>query len=280
MIIVGVDGSAPARAAVEWAADDALRMHEPLRIVHAVDRSLYQIAEFPIAEWPDALIRGGEKALAEALAVAHERQPSVEATTRLLEGAPAQVLQEEGQGAVEVVVGSRGLGGFAGALLGSVSAHVAGQVHCPVVVVRGETGRQRGLITVGVDDSPACEPALPYAFEQARLRGSAIRAVYAWNMPVYAFAPGPHDMDAIRQAACEIIEEHLERYKKEYPQVSVTEDVRAAHPVDALRRASAESDLLVIGSHGHSALALVFVGSVRRGVLHHAHCPVAVVRAP
>ncbi|NUW31660.1 universal stress protein [Nonomuraea sp. SMC257] len=279
MIIVGVDGSAPARAAVEWAADDALRMHQPLRIVHAVDRSPYQIAKFPTAEWPDALIRGGEKALAEALAVAHERQPSVEATTRLLEGTPAQVLQDEGRDATEIVVGSRGLGGFAGALLGSVSGHVAGQAPCPVVVVRGETGRRHDLITVGVDDSPACEPALPYAFEQARLRGSAIRAVYAWNMPVYAFAPGPHDMDAIRQAACEVIDEHLERYKKEYPQVSVTEEVRAAHPVDALRRASAESDLLVIGSHGHGALASVFVGSVRRGVLHHAQCPVAVVRA-
>ncbi|GAA2304406.1 universal stress protein [Nonomuraea roseoviolacea subsp. roseoviolacea] len=279
MIIVGVDGSAPARAAVEWAADDALRMHEPLRIIHAVDRSPYQIAKFPTAEWPDALIRGGEKALAEALAVAHERQPSVEATTRMLEGSPAQVLRDEGQDAAEIVVGSRGLGGFAGALLGSTGVNVAGRAPCPVVVVRGETGRRHGVVTVGVDDTSSCEPALPYAFEQARLRGSALRAVFAWDMPVYAFAPGPHDMDAIRQAACEVIDEHLERYKKEYPQVSVTEEVRASHPVDALRRASAESDLVVVGSHGQGALASMFLGSVSRGVLHHAQCPVAVVRA-
>ncbi|MEV0147186.1 MULTISPECIES: universal stress protein [unclassified Nonomuraea] len=279
MIIVGVDGSPHSRAAVEWAADDALRMHQPLRVVHAVDRSPYQIAKFPAAQWPDALMRGGEQALAEALAVARERQPSVETSTRLVEGPPAIVLRDEAAGAAELVVGNRGLGGFAGALLGSVSVHVAGQVRCPVVVVRGETDRRHDRIGAGVDDSPECEPALAYAFEQARLRGCAIRAVYAWYMPVYAFAPCPNDMDAIREAAHQIVTDRLERFKKEYPQVTVEEDVRAAHPVDALRQASTESDLLVVGSHGHGALASTLVGSVSRGILHHADCPVAVVRA-
>ncbi|MEV0353378.1 universal stress protein, partial [Nonomuraea sp. NPDC050680] len=53
MIIVGVDGSTTARAAVEWAVNDAFRMREPLRIVHAVDRSPYQIGKFPNAALPD-----------------------------------------------------------------------------------------------------------------------------------------------------------------------------------------------------------------------------------
>ncbi|MFD0664087.1 universal stress protein [Thermocatellispora tengchongensis] len=46
-IVVGVDGSAPSRAALEWAADDALRMHAPLLVLHAVERWPYQIAKFP-----------------------------------------------------------------------------------------------------------------------------------------------------------------------------------------------------------------------------------------
>ncbi|MEV1247728.1 universal stress protein [Nonomuraea sp. NPDC049750] len=78
MIVVGVDGSMTARAAVEWAVNDALRMGESLRIVHAVDRSPYQIGRFPNAAVPDALLREGHRILREALALAHERQPEVE----------------------------------------------------------------------------------------------------------------------------------------------------------------------------------------------------------
>lgn len=280
MIVVGVDGSVPARAAVEWAVNDALRMHEPLRIVHAVDRSPYQIAKFPAAEWPDALVRGGQKILAEALALARDRRPSVEVTTELLDGAPAVVLCEQSENATEIVVGSRGHGGFAGALLGSVSDHVAGRARCPVVVVHGERRPVRGQIVVGVDDTPECEPAMAYAFEQAALRGATLRAVHAWQLPVHAFAPEiAYDMDDVRTAQHQIVRATLERYEKEYPQVTVVEDVRSAHPVEALATASAEADLVVVGSHGRGALGAMILGSVSRGVLHHARCPVAVVRA-
>ncbi|MEV6156609.1 universal stress protein [Nonomuraea sp. NPDC052129] len=279
MIIVGVDGSVTARAAVEWAANDALRMREPLRIVHAVDRSPYQIDRFPNTGLPDTLLRDGQRILREALALAHERQPGVEVTTRDIEGAPAEVLREQAKEATEIVVGSRGLGGFAGALLGSVSTHVAGHVDCPVVVVRGDRQPVHGEIVVGVDDSPACEPALAYAFRQAELRGSALRVVHAWQ-PVHAFAPGvPYDMDEVRAAQHQVVRDRLERCMKDYPQVTVVEDVQPAQPVEALTDASARADLLVVGSHGHGAVGALLLGSVSRGVLHHARCPVAVVRA-
>ncbi|MEU7864003.1 universal stress protein [Nonomuraea sp. NPDC049141] len=280
MIIVGVDGSVTARAAVEWAANDAFRMREPLRIVHAVDRSPYQIGKFPNAALPDTLLREGQRILREALALAHERQPDVEVTTQDIEGAPTEVLREQAKDTTEIVLGSRGLGGFAGALLGSVSTHVAGRVHGPVVVVRGDHQPVRGEIVVGVDDSPECEPALAYAFRQAKLRGSTLRVVHAWQLPVHAFAPGvPYDMDEIRTAQHQIVSDRLETFKKEYPQVTVVEDVQSAQPVEALTDASARADLLVVGSHGHGAAGAILLGSVSRGVLHHARCPVAVVRA-
>ncbi|GAA3222915.1 hypothetical protein GCM10020216_035490 [Nonomuraea helvata] len=144
MIIVGVDGSVASRAAVEWAADDALRMKEPLRIVHVVDRSPYQVGRYSDIALPDVLQREGQRVLREAEALVHERQPSIEVATQEAEGAPAVVLREQAKDATEIVVGSRGLGGFAGALLGSVSTHVAGHAHCPVVVVRGEHRPVRG----------------------------------------------------------------------------------------------------------------------------------------
>ncbi|MEU8246645.1 universal stress protein [Nonomuraea sp. NPDC048916] len=280
MIIVGVDGSVASRAAVEWAANDACRMHLPLRIVHAVDHSPYQIARFPNDDWPDALVRAGQRFLAEAVALAHERQPEVEVTTEVVEGPAAVVLREQSKEATEVVVGSRGLGGFAGALLGSVSVHVAGQTRCPVVVVRGERRATVGEVAVGVDDSPECEPALAYAFEQARLRGSTLRTVHAWQLPVHAFAPDlPYDLDEVRKEQHQLVTARLEPFKEKYPQVTVVEDVQSAHPVNALTQASEKADLLVVGSHGRGAMGSVLLGSVSRGVLHHARCPVAVVRA-
>ncbi|MEV4115691.1 universal stress protein [Nonomuraea sp. NPDC049695] len=280
MIIVGVDGSVAARAAVQWAADDALRMKEPLRIVHAVDRSPYQVGRYSDVALPDVLQREGQRVLREAEALVHERQPSVEVATQEAEGAPAVVLREQAKDATEIVVGSRGLGGFAGALLGSVSTHVAGHARCPVVVVRGEHRPVQGEVVVGVDDSPECEPALAYAFQQAKLRGSALRVLHAWQLPVHAFAPEiTYDMDEIRRAQHQVVRDRVAVFAADHPQVTIVEDVQSAHPVDALVDASERADLLVVGSHGRGALGSMLLGSVSRGVLHHARCPVAVVRA-
>ncbi|MFI6596607.1 universal stress protein [Nonomuraea sp. NPDC050536] len=277
MIVVGVDGSPEAKAALEWAADDALRMREPLRIVHAVDRWPYQISRFPDAEWADTLTQAGRQVLTETEAVARARQPSVEVTTQLVEGPPAVVLRDEAEQATEVVVGSRGLGGFAGALLGSVSMNVSGHARRPVVVVRPAKGGPYGRVVVGVDDSAESDAALAYAFEQAVLRGSELLAVHAWQLPVHAYFPAvPYDMDEIRKYQNEIVTEKLAVFTTRYPQLPVTQDLPRAHPVEAL--VSQEADLLVVGSHGRNALGSALLGSVSRGVLHHARCPVAVVR--
>jgi nucleotide-binding universal stress UspA family protein len=149
-----------------------------------------------------------------------------------------------------------------------------------VVVVHGERQPACGQIVVGVDDSTACEPALAYAFEQARLRGATLRALYAWQLPVNVLVPQvSYGMDEARTAPHQVVTDRLEAFRKEYPQVRVVEDVRCADPVDALTKASAEADLLVVGSHGRGAVAAALLGSVSRGVLHHARCAVAVVRA-
>ncbi|HEX4813593.1 universal stress protein [Nonomuraea sp. NPDC049480] len=280
MIIVGVDGSVTSRAAVEWAANDAFRMRVPLRVVYALDGSWYQLGKYPYVGLPDFLVREGRRILREAEALVHERQPTVDVTTQQIEGTPTVVLREQAKDATELVVGSRGLGGFAGALLGSVSIHVAGHIHCPVVVIRGEHRPPQGEVVVGVDDSPECEPALAYAFEQAKLRGSALRVLHAWQLPVHAFAPEiAYDMDEVRTAQHQVVRNRLEAVAKDYPQVEVIEDVQSAHPVEALTDASGRADLLVVGSHGRGAVGSMLLGSVSRGVLHHARCPVAVVRA-
>jgi len=279
VIVVGVDGSKPGFHAVAWAADDASRMHVPLRCVCVVETWSYQVPQVGGPEWEESLIANARKTLAEAEEVVRERQPAVEVSTKLMTGTPAAALREQAGDATELVVGSRGLGGFAGAVLGSVSMNVAGQVRGPVVVVKTETTTVHGEIVVGLDGSPACEPALAYAFRQAGLRGSTLRAVYAWSLPFALAANFSTDFEAVREAHQQVAESQLAAWRERCPQVKVIADVRCAHPVETLATAGDQADLLVVGSHGRSAIGSIVLGSVSRGVLHHARCNVAVVRA-
>jgi nucleotide-binding universal stress UspA family protein len=279
-IVVGTDGSVSAMAAVGWAVDDAARKQVPLHIVSVVERWPYSVARYPAPpDIGDTLIRGAERVLDEAKATALRRRPEVTVTTEIIEGDPAAVLCRQAENGAEVVVGSRGLGGFAGALVGSVSAHVASHAHGPVVVIRPDVETGRGEIVVGVDDSPECEPALVYAFDQALLCGAALRAIHAWQLPVHAYAPGiDYDMDEIRRAQHLVVTERLATLSTKYPDVTVIEDAPCAHPVDALTQASRKADLVVVGSHGRSGVGALLFGSVSRALLHHSFCPVAVVR--
>ncbi|MFD8529969.1 universal stress protein [Streptosporangium canum] len=278
-IAVGTDGSAAATAALEWAVDDAARRGLSLRIVHAVDRWPYDVAELPAPGGSDHLSRLGEQMLAEAVAASAERGPDVCVTTELIEGTPVEVLGEQAETAVELVVGSRGLGGFAGSLLGSVPIRVAGHVRGAVVVVRPGAGEPHGEVVVGIDGSAECEPALGFAFEQARLRGCPLRAVHAWQAPVHAvMSEAGRDLDEVRQGQRRMAADRLAGWQERFPAVDVVQDVTCAHPVPTLVAASARAGLLVVGSRGLGAVGSVLLGSVSRGVLHHAHCPVAVVR--
>ncbi|GII03292.1 universal stress protein [Planobispora takensis] len=280
-VVVGTDGSAAGSAAVEWAAEDAARMSAPLHIVFALDRSPYDIARFPTRDEGDALARSAEKVLAEAEAVARKDRPELEVLTRTIEGTPGVILRDQAEHATEIVIGSRGLGGFTGAVLGSVSVHVAGHARGPVVVVRSGPRSARGEIVVGVDDSPECDPAIVYAFEQARLRGARLRALHAWQAPVHAYAPDiAYDMDEVNRVHTQAAVEKLAPWRRTYPQVEVVEDVRVGHPVQALAEASEQADLVVVGSHGRGVVGALTLGSVSRGLLHHARGAVAVVRSP
>lgn len=278
-VIVGTDGSRPAAAAVEWAAGDAARKGLPLRIVHAVDRLPYEIARYPIPI-EDQLDRAGRRILEEAEQAVRETHPAVRVTTAMIEGDPSRVLRQEAGNAAEIVIGSRGHGGFTGMLLGSVGMHVAGQVDVPVVVVRAGVSAPHGLVVVGVDGSDEAATALTYAFEEARLRDCRLLAVYAWQLPVHPFAPEiAYDVDEVRKA------------QEDY----VAGPAGPPGPVSRRRRRDAgrlrasghrtggggeKADLLVVGSRGRGAVGAAVLGSVSRAVLHHAHCPVAVVRPP
>ena len=137
-IVVGVDASQEARAALEWAIAEARLRGAPLRVVHAF--AALAGAGTPTrvsAEWYPQLEREAEEELREVVAAAPALAELAGVEEKVMPGNPAHVLVEESRDAGLLVVGSRGRGGFAGLLLGSVSQQCVQHAHCPVVVVRG-----------------------------------------------------------------------------------------------------------------------------------------------
>ncbi|GAA1008429.1 hypothetical protein Aple_069930 [Acrocarpospora pleiomorpha] len=130
-------------------------------------------------------------------------------------------------------------------------------------------------VVVGVDETAGCEPALEYAFEQARLGQLMLHAVHAWQEPEQACAP--YELEALGALKREFTAGRIDIWRPKYPEITVVADVRLGHPVDVLVEASVGADLLVVGAHGKTAHTAT-LGSVSGGVLYRASCPVVVVR--
>lgn len=133
-VVVGVDGSPAAVAALRWAAGDAKAHGRPLTVVYAPDPAVYY--GYPIAPMADleaAVEANGESILDEALAQVFGDKHPPGVTRVVCQGSPAQVLIDVAEDASMLVVGARGHGHF---LMGSVSDRCVHHAHCPVVVVR------------------------------------------------------------------------------------------------------------------------------------------------
>jgi nucleotide-binding universal stress UspA family protein len=270
-LLAGVDGSESGLLAVDWAADAAVRHSVPLRLLHAAgDRG-----------------EGGpapEDPLAAAVERVRLRAPGVRMTADVLDEEPGPALVHAGRNAFAVVVGSRGRGGVAGLLLGSVGLSVAGRADCPVVVVRGgRTARAggHGRIVLGVGDRVDGSPAAHFAFREAAARHCELHAVRTWRRPAHEAEDHPplqgRPSGARHREAMDYLDDALRATAREHSGI----DLRL-HAVEGSTRAvlleeSRGADLLVIGAHrrqGHFGLQL---GTVDHTVIHHADCPVALV---
>jgi nucleotide-binding universal stress UspA family protein len=279
-IVVGADGSAPSEHAVAWAADEAARYKSDLRIVHAIEKWPFDVPLTLAPGEAGSLSRTGSEVLAGAERIAHARRPEVQVSVELASGRTVQVLAEHSRESFELVVGHRGLGGFAGLLLGSVGLGVVRNAASPMVLVRGEPAAERGEIAVGIglgDDSAALE----YAFRAAAARNARLRVVHAWPFPEALDEPGAGgDLRRIEERArWRVIEAHAPM-RKYHPGVDVVEDIVQDNPAAALVAASRDVDLVIAGTHPRTGLPVARSHAVTHALIHHAHCPVAVVPCP
>ncbi len=138
-------------------------------------------------------------------------------------------------------------------------------------------------IVVGVDGSPSSLAALHWAVRQAGLTGGTVQAVIAWQYPVavsgYAWAPVP----VVEAADCEeiaqkTVAEAISTVGDAGKDVRISSRVVGGNPAPVLIDAAADADLLVVGSRGHGGFAAALLGSVSQHCVHHARCPVVVIR--
>ena len=290
-IIVGVDGTPAAHAALEWAAEVAAGRGEQLRIVHGLGMPMvmgvFTSGESERYEADDRTREAGHRLLTESAEYARGARPDLDVAIVLApEDAPAVLLNEAARGDV-IVVGSRGLGAVRAIMLGSVSSRTASHAPCPVVVVP-EAGdgneRHHGKVVVGVDGSESSRRALRFALRHALLTGSSVEVVNSWEVPL------PQDAESLAVDAEAMHEEVFDRQSEEIVAGVLAEvvddqtedlDISAVRmqddPVEALIHASRDADLLVVGSRGRGGVRGLIMGSTSQGVLHHAKVPVAVL---
>lgn len=273
-LIVGLDGSTPSRRALEWAGAVARARGVGLQVVTAwkypamaggplgpnvlsapeeMERTVRERAESLVAELGDTL--------------------PADVQVHVGGGPAANVLLQAAANTVSptIVVGARGLGGFKGLLLGSVSQQTLEYATCPVVIVREEHPPTLGAdarFVVGLDGSAGAARALEWALDLTTAAGGEIIAVHA---------PGAGANAAVLDRARDSLQEWCRPI--EAHGVPYTSRIDAGDPRDILERTAEQEDaaLLVVGSRGQSAVRALRVGGVTGYLARHASRSIAVV---
>lgn len=270
-IVAGYDGSPDSEQALDWAVREARLHGAGLIVCHAWTSG-------PGA--PGSGATGGaarrcrEQFLADAIRRAQAGLGCAEVRPLLAAGPPARVLCELSSSAAMVVVGSHGRERLARALLGPVSLQVAAYASGPVTVVRGHwqpvPGKPAAPVVVGADGSGTAQAAVAFAFEEAARRDAPLVAVCG-------LADAAGVLGIARRVEADF-EQALAKCEPDYPEVTIQRVVRQGAPRAALLEAATSAQLLVVGARGRGGLPEMRLGSVSLAILHHARCPVSIVR--
>ncbi|WP_327714276.1 universal stress protein [Streptomyces sp. NBC_00490] len=294
-VTVGLDGSSESRAAAEWAAREAKLRGLPLRLVHVWAPVPEPMAQAPLLgaetqqHWSERIPRE----TADGLRLRHS---GAHIEVEQISGRPMDALPEVSKDAELLVLGSRGLSGLGGFLVGSVGMAVIAHTETPVVLVRageqasdehepGPAGTPSAAtpyrpVVLGLDAAHSDDTVITFAFEEASRRGTALKVVHGWNLPPY-FAyglPADPELNAERgRQEAAALAAVLRPWRQKYPDVEVVEASHSGSPANQVIDASREASLVVVGRRIRRSPLGAHIGSVTHAVLHHATAPVAVV---
>ncbi len=284
-VVVGIDGSDTALGGVRWAADFAASRGLPLTLLHAIPRLDWHFAG---ADQPAELEPGsaGDAVLAAAATAVRTTHPDLAIRTAAVKGAVATVLAEASQSARLLVVGA---GAAEHRALGAHAVKIAHRTHCPLVVWRKPVARRTGKplpVVVGVDESDHSTRALAEAFDVAALAHAPLSVVHMWEITAAVGmgdlgGQGPMDwelLEVLQSRQRQRMDELVEPFARNYRNAHVTKVFQDISPAKGLTDLSREAQLVVVGSHGRGTLADSILGSVSQSVIHHAECPVLIVR--
>ncbi|MFJ2054815.1 universal stress protein [Streptomyces sp. NPDC087908] len=296
-VVVGVDGSEHSLRALTWALSAAEQLVAPLVVAHvrsdALQLGAARIASLgPSPEIPDTVTTA-------VRTVVEERGHPLPVRYETLDGSVTDALPSAARGARLLVTGSRGHGGFASLLLGSTSRTLAATAPCPLVVVPHEartaalgSGAAAGRVLLGLHPEETPDEVVAFAFEAAHHRGVPLAAVTAVRLPPQPGSPVVAPAPALQMPPQLPLADTAERFVREAereqaerlrpfaarrPEVELVPSVVPADAAGVLVEGSRDAGLLVVGRHHRHRFGSLLLGSVAHAVLHHAHCPVAVV---
>jgi nucleotide-binding universal stress UspA family protein len=280
-VVVAVDGSERNRSAVDWAAQEAAARGCGMVLVNAIAGHLVPT--------PHPLTRSREQQVLDMLADARNRVRHIVAEESVsvvaAAGDPVEVLLEQAAEADAelLVVGKRGLGGFARVIVGSTSIALAGRSPVPLAIVPDlwDQSRHEGHpVVLGIDPDKADHQPIEAAFRRARRLGVALVAVHGWETPAtysWEAATVTGAVTEAEQQAATRFDALLAEWREKHPDVVVRPMRVHKHPAAALLEAAEESQVVVLGRHPAGVFGGFAFGSVARAVLHYAECPVITV---
>ena len=284
-VVVGIDGSDTALGAAQWAAEFATGHALPLTLLHAIPKLDWHFASVdPPAEFAENT--HGDRVLAAAEVSVRSTHPDLPILTVATKGAVATVLADASNSAPLLVVGT---GAADHRALGGHAVKIVHRTHCPVVVWRKPVARRTGKplpVVVGVDESDASTRALAEAFDIAAVMHAPLTVVHMWEIGA---AVGMGDLGGAGNMDWQLLEmlesqqrqrmdELVAPFAREYRNAHVAKVFQDISPAKGLTELSREAQLVVVGSHGRGRLAESILGSVSQNLIHHAECPVLVVR--
>ena len=283
-LLVCVDGSAAAEAAVAWATREAGLHDLPLTLIHAVAPV---VVGWPVsqlyADMPEWQHESAQQVMDQARKLVNANLNGAkphEIRTELVYSDIVPALIDASKHASMIVVGSQGLGALGRLLLGSVTAGLLHHAYCPVAVIHANEDVSPAAdapVLVGTDGSPASEAAIDLAFDEASRRGVGLIALHAWS-DVGVFPMLGMDWRDREAEGREILAERLAGFHEQYPDVRVKRVIVCDKPSRWLLEEAEHAQLVVVGSRGRGGFAGMLLGSVSSHIAQAARIPVIVTR--